>query len=160
MLRMILGLSIAAYAGAELGSLTTSKQPLPLPLNFDHDLRLRTPHDAAATVTFERVFQKHQTGKGGQLAAGMKLVTEEEARQWEMRVIELEEECSSLKERASAAETMADLLRSDLETEKQQGEEIMAQVKFVESLVNRVKTVEVHMSHLEQTKEKLIDNST
>ena len=55
-------------------------------------------------------------------------------------MIELEEECSSLKERASAAETMADLLRSDLETEKQQGEEIMAQVKFVESLVNQNST--------------------
>ncbi len=72
---------------------------------------------------------------------------------------ELEEESAALRERARTAESMADLLKADLEGEKQHGDEIMAQMQFVESLVRRVKTVETQMSHLEQTKENLIDSS-
>ena len=98
---------------------------------------------------------------GGQLVVpnGMQLVSLEQVRQWEMRVAELEEECMSLKERAVTAETTVDALRMDLEEEKRQNEEIMAQMKFVEDLLERMKKIEVQVSELEQTKEVLITRS-
>jgi len=94
-----------------------------------------------------------------QIPAGMQLVSMEQVRQWEVRVAELEEECLSLRHRASCAETTVDALQVDLEEEKRQNEEIMAQMKFVEDLLDRMKKIESQVSTLEQTKEVLINRS-
>lgn len=109
----------------------------------------------------------HERGRVGRsssstqlvVPAGMQLVSQEQVRQWEVRVAELEEECMSLKERALAAESTVDALKLDLEEEKRQNEEIMAQMKFVEDLLERMKKIEVQVSELEQTKEVLITRS-
>ena len=108
--------------------------------------------------------ERGRPGKSGSstqlvVPAGMQLVSQEQVRQWEVRVAELEEECMSLKERALAAESTVDALKLDLEEEKRQNEEIMAQMKFVEDLLERMKKIEVQVSELEQTKEVLITRS-
>jgi len=91
--------------------------------------------------------------------AGMQLVSMEQVRQWEVRVAELEEECVSLKERALLAETTVDALKVDLEEERRQNEEIMAQMKFVEDLLARMKKIENQVTTLEQTKDVLLTRS-
>jgi len=83
----------------------------------------------------------------------------EQVRQWEVRVAELEEECVSLRFRATSAECTVDALQVDLEEEKRQNEEIMAQMKFVEDLLDRMKKIESQVSSLEQTKDVLINRS-
>ena len=91
--------------------------------------------------------------------AGMQLVSMEQVRQWEVRVAELEEECMSLKERAILAESTVDALKVDLEEERRQNEEIMAQMKFVEDLLARMKKIETQVTTLEQTKDVLLTRS-
>ena len=72
---------------------------------------------------------------------------------------ELEEECMSLKERAILAESTVDALKVDLEEERRQNEEIMAQMKFVEDLLARMKKIETQVTTLEQTKDVLLTRS-
>jgi hypothetical protein len=91
--------------------------------------------------------------------AGMQLVSMEQVRQWEVRVAELEEECISLKERAIRAESTVDALNMDLEEERRQNEVIMAQMKFVEDLLARMKKIETQVTTLEQTKDVLLTRS-
>ena len=90
---------------------------------------------------------------------GMQLVSMDQVRQWEVRVVELEEECMSLKERAILAESTVDALKVDLEEERRQNEEIMAQMKFVEDLLARMKKIETQVTTLEQTKDVLLTRS-
>jgi hypothetical protein len=90
---------------------------------------------------------------------GMQLVSMDQVRQWEVRVVELEEECMSLKERAILAESTVDALKVDLEEERRQNEEIMAQMKFVEDLLARMKKIETQVTTLEQTKHVLLTRS-
>jgi len=93
------------------------------------------------------------------IPAGMQLVSMDQVRQWEARVVELEEECDSLRGRLQEAEVTVDSLNRDLEEERRQNEEIMQQMQFVEELLTRMKKMEEQVSTLEETKQVLVTRS-